>query len=128
MMHTSLRGRRVLVVEDDYITAEDMKAELVTIGALVLGPVPDSAGALDLLASAPPPDVAILDVNLGGEMVFPLADRLRERGIPLVFATGYECSAIPEPYARHPRLEKPLDVRQVARALTRWRTGQFDAE
>ena len=110
---------QVLVVEDDYITAEDMKAELETTGAVVLGPVPDMAGALDLLASAPPPDVAILDVNLGGEMVFPLADRLSEQRIPIVFSTGYECSAIPEPYARHPCLEKPLDMRQVARALTR---------
>lgn len=118
MMHTSLRGRRVLVVEDDYITAEDMKAELESSGAKVLGPVPDLTGALDLLASAPPPDIAILDVNLSGEMVFPLADRLREQGIPIVFATGYECSAIPEPYARHPCLEKPLDVRQVAQVLT----------
>ena len=117
MMHTSLRGRRILVVEDDYITAEDMKAELESAGAEVLGP--DFEGALDLLASVQSPDVAILDMNLGGEMVFPLADRLRERGIPIVFATGYECSAIPEPYSNHPCLEKPLDMRQVAQALTR---------
>ena len=107
------------MVEDDYITAEDLKAELETTGAEVLGPVPDFEAALNLLASVPFPDVAILDVNLGGEMVFPLADRLRERGIPILFATGYECSAIPEPYACHPCLEKPLDVRQVAQALTR---------
>lgn len=118
MMHNPLRGRRVLVVEDDYFTAEDMKAELESSGAEVLGPVPDLAGALGLLASAPAPDVAILDINLGGEMVFPLADRLHERSIPIVFATGYECSAIPEPYARHPCIEKPLDMRQVAQALT----------
>ncbi|HVG48940.1 MAG TPA: hypothetical protein VM899_12510 [Rubellimicrobium sp.] len=52
-------------------------------------------------------------------MVFPLADRLRERGIPILLATGYECSGIPEPYASLPCLEKPLDVRQVALALTR---------
>lgn len=78
------------MVEDDYVTAEDMKAELEGLGAEVLGPVPDLAGALDQLASRPAPDDAILDINLGGEMVFPLADLLRERHIPFVFATGYD--------------------------------------
>ena len=105
------------MVEDDYVTAEDMKAELEGLGAEVLGPVPDLAGALDQLASRPAPEDAILDINLGGEMVFPLADLLRERHIPFVFATGYDQWAIPEPCLRLPRLDKPLDMRQVARAL-----------
>ena len=117
MMQNPLDRRRVLVVEDDYITAFDLKAELETTGIEVLGPVPDLTDALDLMARGPAPDAAILDINLGGEMVFPLADRLRERRIPFVFATGYECSSIPEPYARHPCLEKPLDMRRLARAL-----------
>lgn len=52
------------MVEDDYVTAEDMKAELEGLGAEVLGPVPDLAGALDQLASRPAPDGAILDINL----------------------------------------------------------------
>lgn len=115
MTASALRGWRVLVVEDDYLIASDLKAELKGAGAEVLGPVPDLAGAMALLGSAP--DGAILDVNLGGEMVFPLADELRERRIPFVFATGYECGSIPERYARHPCLEKPLAVRDVARAL-----------
>ena len=112
-----LQGRRVLVVEDDYIMAEDLKAELEGIGAEVIGPVADLAGALDLLASGPLPDAAVLDINLGGEMVFPLADTLRDRGVPFVFATGYDEWSIPEAYAHLPRLEKPLDMRQVAQAL-----------
>ncbi|WP_210529587.1 response regulator [Rubellimicrobium arenae] len=112
-----LRGRRILVVEDDYITAEDLAMELASLGAEVIGPVPDLAGAFELLAADPPPHAAILDINLGGEMVFPLADRLRDRAIPFVLATGYEEWAIPEPYVRMPRFEKPLNIRQVASAL-----------
>lgn len=110
-----LRGRRVLVVEDDYLIASDIKAELESAGAEVLGPVSDLAGAMELLAAAP--DVAILDINLGGEMVFPLADQLRERQIPFVFATGYECCSIPARYSGHLCLEKPLATRDVVRAL-----------
>ena len=105
------------MVEDDYVTAEGMKAELEGLGAEVLGPVPDLAGALDQLASRPAPDGAILDIKLDGEMVFPLADLLGERHIPFVFATGYDQWAIPEPCLRLPRLDKPLDMRQVVRAL-----------
>ena len=105
-----LRGRRLLVVEDDYVTAEDLKAELESLGAEVLGPVPDLADAFDRLAAGPAPDAAILDINLGGEMVFPLADLLQERRIPFVFAMGYDEWAIPEPYATLPRLDKPLAV------------------
>lgn len=112
-----LQGRRILVVEDDYITAFDIKAELESIGAEVMGPVPDLAGALDLLASGSEPDAAILDINLGGELVFPLADILRDRQVPFVFATGYEAEAIPKDYARLPCFEKPLDVGQLARVL-----------
>ena len=112
-----LHGLRVLVVEDDYITAFDLKAELEGMGAVVLGPVPGLEGALEVLAKDPGPDSALLDINLGGEMVFPLADRLRERGIPFIFTTGYDKWAIPEPYADLPRIEKPLDMRRLAQAL-----------
>jgi CheY-like chemotaxis protein len=113
-----LQGRRILLVEDDYITAFDLKAELEGLGAEVLGPVSDLEGALEVLAKGPGPDTALLDINLGGEMVFPLADRLQERHIPFIFTTGYDGWALPEPYADLPRLEKPLDMRQLAQALT----------
>ncbi|TNC72151.1 response regulator [Rubellimicrobium roseum] len=103
------------MVQDDFITAEDFAMELEGPGAEVMGSVPDLAGALSLLDSGPHPDAAILDINLGGEIVFPLADRLRDWAIPFVFAPGYEQWAIPEPYASQPRCEKPLDMRQVAR-------------
>jgi CheY-like chemotaxis protein len=119
MLQNVLRGRRVLLVENDYITAEDLKAELERLGVEVMGPAPDVASGMDLLASDAPPDAAILDINLSGEMVFPLADRLREQHIPFIFATGYDCSSLPEPYTRHPCHEKPLDMRQLVRALAK---------
>lgn len=85
---SGLRDRRIHVVEDEYIMAQDLRYELEDAGAEVLGPVPSVTGALTLLAREAPPDAAILDVNLGGEMVYPLADILRQRGIPFMFATG----------------------------------------
>ena len=110
----SLRGRRVLVAEDEYMLAEDLRAELERVGALVLGPVPSVAEALELVTAEPGPDVAILDINLGGEMAYPVADALRARGIPFVFATGYDAWSIPEAYKDVPRAEKPVEVKQAA--------------
>ena len=103
--------RRVLVVEDEYMIAQDLARELEDVGAEVLGPVPSVADALALLvAEAVPPDAAILDVNLGGEMVFPVAEALRERGVPFVFVTGYDPWSLPQAYADVPCCEKPFDV------------------
>lgn len=113
---SSFRGRRVLVVEDEYVLAEDLREELEREGAEVLGPVPSVAGALALLRGGPAPYVAILDINLQGEMAWPVADRLRELGVPFIFATGYEAEAIPRAYADVPRAEKPVAVRDFGSA------------
>ena len=114
---SSFQGRRVLVAEDEYLLAEDLREELERAGALVLGPVPTVREALELLAAEPAPDMAILDINLGGEMVYPVADALRARGIPFIFATGYEPWSIPEAYKDVPRAEKPVEVRQLTSKL-----------
>ena len=100
----------VLVVEDDCLLGEDLKDELSAAGADVLGPVRNLESAWALLTRDPAPTAAILDVNLGGQMVYPLADALREQGIPFVFATGYEAADIPEAYAVVPRCEKPYNA------------------
>lgn len=113
----TLRGRRILLVEDDYIMAQDLAAELQGAGVEVLGPVPDIGSALALLDAGPTPDGAILDINLGGEMIYPLVDTLQDRNIRFVLATGYEAWSIPERYRNLPRLEKPLSLRQIAEAL-----------
>jgi CheY-like chemotaxis protein len=110
-------GRCILVVEDEYLIAAALQRQLEQLGVQVLGPVPTVAAALDLLANAPTVDAAILDVNVHGENVFPVADAVRKRGAPLVFATGYDQLALPERYADLPRCEKPVDVEQILRIL-----------
>ena len=114
-----VRGRRILVVEDEYMLAEDLRLELEEAGAVVLGPAPSVADALALLADAAggPPDAAILDLNLGGEMAYPVADALRERSVPVMLATGYDVQSIPAAYAEVPRCEKPFDTARCLRAL-----------
>ncbi len=107
----SLRGRRVLIVEDDYLIAEDLREQLLSCGAVVLGPVACVADALALLEDGAVPDMAILDIGLGGGKVYPVADALRRRGIPFVFATGYDSWSIPDAYADVPRSEKPVALR-----------------
>jgi len=113
----ALRGRRILVIEDEYMAAEDLRRDLENAGAVVVGPVPSIADALTLLAQKEVIDGAILDVNLRGEKAYPVADALRERGIPFVLATGYEHWALPEAYKNLPRCDKPVDLRHLARAL-----------
>ena len=113
---SSVRGRRVLVVEDEYILAEDLREELEREGAEVLGPVPTVEEALELLRSTPKPYMAILDINLQGEMAWPVADLLRDMGVPFIFATGYDVKAIPSEYADVTRAEKPIALRDLGSA------------
>jgi two-component system, response regulator PdtaR len=81
-------GMKVLVVEDDFIVAYDMQSMLEEQGAEVIGPASSLQEARALLADSQP-NAAVLDVNLNGEYVFPLAEDLRARGIPFLFATAY---------------------------------------
>jgi len=113
----ALQGRRILVVEDDYVMAQDLAAELRGAGAEVLGPVSDLDGARDILASSPAPDAALLDINLGGEMVYPLADALRGLGILVAFVTGYDACTMPAGYAHVPCFEKPVETSRIVRWL-----------
>ena len=109
---------RLLVVEDDYLIADELRNELIDAGAEVIGPVPTVAKALQIIGSETALDGAVLDVNLGGEKVFPLVDVLRKRGIPCVFVSGYERQAIPAAYADIPLCEKPAGAHEIARAMS----------
>ena len=86
MVDQVLRGTRILVVEDEYLLADDLNNALADAGAHVLGPAASVEDATALIGNEATIDAAILDVNLRGDMVFPLADALRERGIPFAFA------------------------------------------
>ncbi len=113
----TLAGRRVLVVEDEYFIADDIARALRKLGAEVIGPLPSRDEALDAFSSQGRIDAAVLDINLRGEVIYPLADALRQRGVPFVFATGYDAASIPEPYRCVARWEKPFDPHALAAAL-----------
>ncbi|RHW17537.1 response regulator [Sphingomonas gilva] len=117
MADHDLQGRRVLVVEDEYMIAEDMRATLSDAGAQILGPVPTVDEATDLIDAEPDIDAALLDVNLRGDMVFQVADALSARGVPFAFVTGYERAAMPARFSDAPHLEKPVKAHQVAAML-----------
>lgn len=117
MADRSLNRCRILVVEDEYLLADELSQELSDEGAMVLGPVPSVKDALSVLETEEPPHGAILDVNLGGEPVFAVADALIDRGIPMVFTTGYDATALPERFQHLPRCEKPVNIRRITAAL-----------
>jgi DNA-binding response OmpR family regulator len=112
-----LTGRRVLLVEDDYFIAEEMCSAFVKNGAEVLGPVGEVGEALALISNAGRIDGAVLDIKLHDEMIYPVADALREREVPFVFATGYEETMVPAQYADVCRCEKPVEFEIIAKAL-----------
>jgi DNA-binding NtrC family response regulator len=84
-----LRGLRALVVEDGWQVADALKASIERMGMVVAGPVATARQAQSA-AGERRPDVAIVDVNLGGEMAYGLMEWLHERGIPVIVITGYE--------------------------------------
>lgn len=104
-----MAGMTVLVVEDDFIVAYDMQMMLEEQGARVLGPASSLAEAQELLARERP-TAAVLDVNLGGEYVFPLAAELQAKDVPFVFATAYADNdgLFPPTACSAPRLPKPV--------------------
>ena len=112
-----LLGRRVLVVEDEFVIADDLANALRRIGAVVVGPASSVAKARALLQAQAQVDVAILDIKLRCETVFALADTLRAAGVLVVFATGYDRTALPERFQDLPHWEKPFDFRALARIL-----------
>ena len=113
----SLQGKRVLVVEDDALLLMALQDMLSDLGCSVAG----CAMALDpalQMARDLPVDVALLDVNLGGELVTPVAELLAGKGVPFVFATGYDSHIVPS-LADRPRVAKPYTGKQLEAALRR---------
>lgn len=109
-------GLRVFVAEDEALVAMLVEDMLADIGCTVVGPAANLEEALDLARSGEM-DVAVLDVNLAGRPVFPVADLLRTRGIPYVFASGYGESGISDDHRGAPVLQKPFRESDLARVL-----------
>ena len=115
---TKLTGQRILLVEDDFYIAEDMTWQLEAGGAKVIGPVASVDAAIAIIEQSEPIDGAVVDVNLQGVMSWPIADALLRRGVPFVFATGYDRAYIPERYAEIACCEKPCNFHMIGKALT----------
>jgi DNA-binding NtrC family response regulator len=119
MTDRALERCHILLVEDEYLLADELATELADRGATVLGPVPNVKSALALIDGDGPLHGAILDVNLGGEPAFPVADNLVERGVPVIFTTGYDAAALPERFRHLPRCEKPVSIARITATLSR---------
>jgi len=117
------RGRRVLIAEDEYLLASKMVEEFAKLGVETIGPASTVKRALDLVEHCGPLDAAMLDIKLRNEMIFPVADALRARGVPFVFTTGYNLKVIPDGYKDVVRYEKPFDVAEVARVVAQISVG-----
>ena len=120
-----LQGRKVLIVEDQYLIADDMRRAISGLGGAIIGPCATLRAALDIVELSMP-DLAILDINLRGEEVFELAEELTRREIPFIFATGYEDWTIPERFRDRPRLEKPVRPRALREAVERLSGERID--
>jgi CheY-like chemotaxis protein len=92
---------------------EDMLSEL---GCAVVGPASRIGQALKLL-DGQQVDAAVLDLNIAGELVYPVADALADRGLPYIFATGYGSSGLTDPYRDHPILQKPFPRKELRQAM-----------
>ncbi|MES2542936.1 MAG: response regulator [Pseudomonadota bacterium] len=113
-MRNNLSGKRVLVVEDNYILAMELADELEAANAVVVGPCSNLSDASLQVAHS---DLAVLDVNLSGQNTFHLADRLQALDVPYVFFTGYDKEVLPERFAGVDCITKPLPPSTVVRQL-----------
>ncbi len=111
-----LSGKRILVVEDEFFLGYLLEEDLRAAGATVIGPMNTLARALDG-ATNESFDAAILDVNLSGQMVYPAADKLRERGVPFMFLSGYGWADFPERFRDSPRVAKPYELPVLMQVL-----------
>jgi two-component SAPR family response regulator len=115
-----LTGAKILLVEDEYLVAVELKTILSDIGAEIVGPVSRLQPAREL-ARSQALDGAVLDVKLDGDTSFPLAEDLLARGVPILFTTGFDKSAIPERFRAAPCLAKPVNGAALRRlALARF--------
>ncbi|MBI5941256.1 MAG: PAS domain S-box protein [Caulobacterales bacterium] len=110
-------GGLILIVEDEVLVAMELTDGLRQLGWEVLGPAASTDEALTLLARSRQPDAAILDINLAGKLVFPLAELLRARRIPFVFCTGYEEVGGDERYRDTPVVRKPVNLNMLGSEL-----------
>ncbi len=109
-------SQKILLVEDEYLIRMLLEDMLDDLGYSVVGAAGNVSEASKLASSAEC-DVAILDVSLDGQEVFPVADILANRGLPFVFVTGYGGAGLPEQYRSRPTLQKPFQLDELSKTL-----------
>lgn len=111
-------GRRIFVVEDETLVLFNLEDILADLGCEVAVQAMRLEQAVALAEAGEPVDLAILDVNIGGTTIFPAAEILAKRGVPLLFATGYGRDGLPPDWQAYPVIVKPYSAQDVERALT----------
>jgi len=110
-------GIEVLICEDEYLLATDLAYRFQSGGARVLGPAATLAGSLEMATLANRLGAAVLDIRLGDDLIFPVADILAARGVPFVFFSGYDDIVLPDRFSHARRLSKWLEIDRVLVAV-----------
>jgi CheY-like chemotaxis protein len=113
---TAFSGIKVLVVEDEGFVAvliEDMLRDLGCEIVASVARLPEAQG----IAASVEIDLAVLDVNLNGQPSFPIAEILRDRGVPFIFSTGYGQNGLPHEFADHPLIAKPFSSTELQQKI-----------
>jgi len=116
-MTQALADRRVLVVEDESLVAMLLETILEDMGCTPVGPAATVDEGLALVADESRLDAALLDVNVAGKQVFPVAEALKARGVPFVFSTGYGEGGLPDEWRGQATIQKPFTEAAVRDAL-----------
>ncbi|RZJ17727.1 MAG: response regulator [Brevundimonas sp.] len=114
---TGIEGRRVLIVEDESLVAMLLETILEDMGCAPVGPASTVEEGVRLVQAEAELSCALLDVNVAGTTVFPVADALKARGVPFVFSTGYGEGGLPDEWRGHPTIQKPFTEATVREAL-----------
>lgn len=113
MPENTQSGSRILVVEDEFYLADDLRALIGRTGAHVVGPVPTADQARGLIESDERVDAVLLDINLRGSTAYDLADQLQASDVPFAFVTGYDRSVLPARFADTPTVHKPMNAEKL---------------
>ena len=113
---SKLNGLRILVVEDEAAISMLLEDMLMDFGCEVVGPAARLSAALEMIEGETF-DIAILDVNLAGDPIYPAAEALAQRDVPFIFSTGYGGGGIKDPYRNRPVVQKPFGQQELKRTL-----------
>jgi len=122
-MNSPCSGRRVLLVEDEMLVVWLLEDMLADLGCTVVGPASSVNQALAMI-DAEVIDVAVVDVNLNGQMSYPVADALAARGVPFVFSTGYDKETLLDGYRSFPVLQKPFHRSELSDTFSKLLTSK----